>query len=109
MYSVHDHMGVQYELFVTGNRRDFAVSYTCFNDFLCNVSFSFQHLGKVLCFCSKEVVIRHLQFRISNTRYIKFNSNWTSYHKIEGVIILTYNFKSALRLSDFEITHVITP
>ena len=52
--------GVRVELSLIGYPRDSHVNYARFNSFLCNVSFSFQMLGKVLqAFSFKKVLIRH--------------------------------------------------
>ena len=40
--------GVRFELYVIEYPRDSHVNYKHFNGFLCNVSFSFQNLGKAL-------------------------------------------------------------
>ena len=95
---------------VIGHPRDFHINYTRFKGFLRNVWFSFQNLPKALLTFSPKRN-SHKTFLI-----LKFvidtisNSDWTSCHTIQGVIVLIIsNRPRASRSSDSEITRVITP
>ena len=95
---------------VIGHPRDFHVNYTRFKGFLRNVWISFQNLPKALLTISpkrnSQKTFLILKFVIDTFS----NSDWTSCHRIQGVIVLIISNRScASRLSDFEITRVITP
>ena len=86
------------------------VYYTRFKGFLRNVWFSFQNLPKALLTFSpkrnSQKTFLILKFVIDTIS----NSDWTSRHTIQGVIVLIIsNRPRASRLSDFEITRVKTP
>ena len=95
---------------VIGYPRDFHVNYTRFKGFHRNVWFSFQNLPKPLLTFSPE---RNSQKTFLILKFVTdtiSNSDWTSCHTIQGVIVLIIsNRPRASRSSDFEITRVITP
>ena len=95
---------------VIGYPRDFHVNYTPFKGFLRNVWFSFQNLPKALLTFSpkrdSQKTFLILKFFVDTIS----NSDWTSCHTIQGVIVLIIsNRPRASRSSDFEITRMITP
>lgn len=94
---------------VIGQLRHSCVNCMLFNGFLHIVFLLFVRLVKhTTDFCTQRMFSKSSQSR--NLLLIRLISNWTSCHTIQRVIILVISNRTrAARLSNFEITHSITP